>query len=77
MGKARLFRIVPCGPSRDVVEMKHSTIRRLRSGDYRAMAVVLVHQDGTVETAHAGERDGHFFRLSGGLTECLQRLHKA
>ncbi|MBW8268296.1 hypothetical protein [Caldovatus aquaticus] len=74
--RRRPLRVIAGGPSREVAGMVAGTIARLRRGDCRAMAVVLVRADGSVEAGYAGHRDGHFFRLSGGMTDLLHRLHR-
>jgi hypothetical protein len=55
---AKRYWIVPEPASRDVQAAIARTIAKLRRGDVRALAVVLVTPQGMVETMHAGGRDG-------------------
>lgn len=73
---AKQFRIVPAGPSREVQETIAELKGRLRRGDIRAIAVVLVAPRGDVTTAFVGHRDGHFDALSSGITALRARFDR-
>jgi hypothetical protein len=66
--------IVPAPASRDVRAAIATTIGKLRRGDVRALAVVLVTPQGMVHTMHAGGRDGHFHHLQSGAKTLADRI---
>jgi hypothetical protein len=63
------------GPCRDTAVLIATTKQRLRRGDVRALAVVIVDGKGSVSTAFAGHRSGHFFTLAAGLAGLNHRFH--
>jgi hypothetical protein len=77
MAKARMFRMMPAGPSREVQSMLAETTARIRRGDVRAAAFVLVTPGGQVATVFAGHKDGHFHELNSGLAILRKRFDEA
>jgi hypothetical protein len=64
MGK---LRVIEGSPQRDVLEAIAETKRRLRRGDVRALAVVLVSPGGEVSTVIAGTKGGNYHQLASGI----------
>ena len=71
---ARLFRIVPGGPSPDVSQRVAELKQRLRRGDIRAVAFVLVNGSGVVSTGFAGNDDGFLHQMVSGTETLRMRL---
>ncbi len=72
--KARRFKLIPPGASREVASLVADTKGRLRRGDVRAIAIVLVRPGGEVDTCFAGHHDGHFHQLNSGISILRKRF---
>jgi len=68
------LRIINGGPSRDVQQNIASLKARLRRGDVRAFAIVLVHPNGAVSTAWCGAEDGNHHKLGSGIATLAHRF---
>jgi hypothetical protein len=70
------LRLVESGPSREVAYTVADMVGRLRRGDVRAAAFVLVMPGGAVATVFCGHRDGHFHSLNSGISLLRQRFDR-
>ena len=75
---ARVVRLreIACGPSATTARGVAGLRARLRRGDVRAYAAVLVYPDGAVVTSFAGSEDGHHHRLASGIATLSHRFFR-